>query len=88
MAAKAQSNITPLMLASLKGNIELVSLLIKHGADKNARSDNGETALSIAMQNRHLEIVNLLEKTGAKEESQDYSVLKDIHDEIYDFSIS
>ena len=46
---------------------ELVELLIKKGADVNAVSKYGGTALGLASRNGHMEIVNLLRDAGAKE---------------------
>ncbi|MFM7603076.1 MAG: ankyrin repeat domain-containing protein [Pseudanabaena sp.] len=56
---------TPLYDAGY-GYTKVVSLLIKHGADVNAKSFGSTTPLAIAIQNNHLDVVNLLKKAGAK----------------------
>jgi ankyrin repeat protein len=57
---------TPLYDAAGYGYAQIVSLLIEHGADINAKSFGRTTALAIAIQNNHLDVVNLLKKAGAK----------------------
>lgn len=51
---------TPLMAAAENGHAEIVKLLLKSGADKNAISENGDFAFSLAYKNRHMEIVQLV----------------------------
>lgn len=57
---------TPLYDAAGYGYTKIVSLLIEHGADVNAKSFGRTTPLAIAIQNNHLDVVNLLKKAGAK----------------------
>lgn len=47
------------------GNISKVKLAIQNGADVNARSDNGYTALHAAALNGHLDVAKLLVLQGA-----------------------
>ena len=48
MNMKDKEGNTPLMKAIIKGNINLVSSLIKVGADTNAQDEDGEPTLMIA----------------------------------------
>jgi len=56
---------TPLMSASLKGQLEVVRRLIDKGADVDAVKKDGATALMWASQGGNLEIVRLLIEKGA-----------------------
>jgi len=56
---------TPLMVASLNGNLEIVKSLISEGADVNAKDNYGFTALMDAAFVGNLEIVELLVSAGA-----------------------
>nr|CAB3257866.1 KN motif and ankyrin repeat domain-containing protein 1-like [Phallusia mammillata] len=51
---------TALMLAVSHGRLQTSQLLIKCGAEVNARDDDGSTALMCAAEHNHLEIVKLL----------------------------
>jgi ankyrin repeat protein len=51
----------------VKGNPEIVKLLIARGADVHAKDKEGQTALSLAIRNNLPEIAELLKKAGAKE---------------------
>ena len=42
------------------GHAEVVELLLKAGADKNARSRSGNTALCLALHQGHVEVARLL----------------------------
>ncbi|KAJ5670058.1 uncharacterized protein N7477_005421 [Penicillium maclennaniae] len=67
-----QAKILPLMNAALMGKIEIVSLLVEHGANINTISKiklpslNHTTALGIALDKNHREIAMLLVKRGAR----------------------
>ena len=56
--------ITPLFIASEKGHLDIVKLLIDKGADVHAKDTFGKTALNLASQ--RLEIVKLLIEKGAE----------------------
>lgn len=49
------------MLACKAGRIDIVQLLLDHGADINATNANGDNALAIARESGNTDIVNLLE---------------------------
>lgn len=55
----------PLKLAIIKGNLDIVKLLIEKGANINVKYDLYNTPLHIAMINGNLEIVKLLIEKGA-----------------------
>ena len=57
---------TPLMEAAYGGDVELVRILLKAGADPHAQNQYNETALSVAcMKNGTVAVVNELLKAGA-----------------------
>jgi len=60
-----QYRITPLMMSSLEGRVEMVKLLIARGAKVTARDTSGGTALSCAVLRGHLEVARLLVAAGA-----------------------
>lgn len=51
---------TPLNLAAKMGFINIVKLLVSHGADQQLRNKDGVTAILWAMMENHLEVVNFL----------------------------
>lgn len=55
------------MWAAVKGQLEAVRLLLKNGADVNAKTRDGKTALKYAQKTGHKEIGELLKAHGAKE---------------------
>jgi ankyrin repeat protein len=61
---------TPLMAAcdTDASSVEVVQLLLDAGADVNARTSDGRTALSLAQRRNNKTILDLLLKAGAKEE--------------------
>jgi len=52
---------------TLKGNREIVELLIARGADVNVQNKNGQTALAYAIRNNLPELAEILRNSGAKE---------------------
>jgi ankyrin repeat protein len=58
---------TALMLAAGTGQVEVVQALIAGGADVNAVSEKGETALKLATQFFDARIITLLKDAGARE---------------------
>jgi Ankyrin repeats (3 copies)/Ankyrin repeats (many copies) len=60
---------TPLMLAALDGDANLVQLLLDGGADVNAKAPNGDTALSLARlqdSENHRRVIRMLEAARAR----------------------
>ena len=57
---------TPLMAAARNNKLELVTFLIKNGANVNAKSKDGSTALSLAVKKGHQDIINVLKSNGAE----------------------
>ncbi len=62
----AAEGYTPLMKAARNNKLELVNFLIKNGANVNAKSMDGSTALSLAVEKGHNDIINVLKSNGAK----------------------
>jgi uncharacterized protein len=54
-------NFTPLMNSAAEGNIEVVKILLKYGADTSITDDDGDTAEAFALQNNHQEVAKLLQ---------------------------
>jgi ankyrin repeat protein len=54
------------MHAAANGNIDVTKLLVENGADLEAESEDGHTALMYAMEEGHTEIAELLEEAGAR----------------------
>ena len=61
----------PLWYAARKGNLELVKLLIQHGADVNEKTRSGSTAVHAACLADNFEIVTVLGDAGADISSAD-----------------
>ena len=55
-----QERWSPLMMAAAEGNIKVVRLLLKHGANRELADIDGETARHFAASRGHAEIVELL----------------------------
>jgi ankyrin repeat protein len=60
------NDLTPLMLAAEFGHEDVVRQLIDHGADVNARTKGGETALLLAVQYKQEKTAALLRASGAR----------------------
>ncbi|MAE63871.1 MAG: hypothetical protein CMJ18_06320 [Phycisphaeraceae bacterium] len=58
---QAPSGTTPLMMAMFGGGIEIVKLLLEHGADPSIKHPDGETARDLAVKHGHKAIVKLLD---------------------------
>ena len=64
---KDKDGYTPLHWTVDVGHRDVAELLIVRGANINAKTDKGETAISRAEEKGYKEIVELLRKHGAKE---------------------
>ena len=56
---------TALMWAAMEGRLQVVEFLVEHGADVNARTENGTTALIAAAGKGQLQVVEFLVEHGA-----------------------
>jgi ankyrin repeat protein len=56
----------PIHVASIRGSVNEVSCLLKHGADVNAKGDKGHTPLHYAASGGHLAVVKMLLRAGAR----------------------
>lgn len=63
-----KNDCTPLMEAASAGHVDIIHLLISHGADVNSQSSTGNTPLMFACANGHVDAVLTLLKNGAKVE--------------------
>lgn len=63
-----KNDCTPLMEAASAGHVEIIELLIRHGADVNAQSSTGNTPLMYACAGGHVEAVKVLLAHGANVE--------------------
>lgn len=62
---KGNNNVTPLILASQQGKLDVVAFLLDRGARVNDAMTDGKTALLMACKNGHIEVVKILMKRGA-----------------------
>ncbi|XP_035986786.1 ankyrin repeat domain-containing protein 27 isoform X1 [Fundulus heteroclitus] len=63
---------TPLHVATLHGHSSLVALLIRHGANVNARTNQNATPLHLASQSSHVQVVRFLLECNAKLNKKDH----------------
>jgi hypothetical protein len=71
---------TPLHWAADNGHIEIARLLLRNGAEVNAKSHGGSTPLHLAAWNGHIDILHLLVENGANLEAQDDDGTRALHD--------
>jgi ankyrin repeat protein len=55
------------MLAAVRGNAEMVRILIEAGADVNAYDKHMWNAVKYAIMNNHFDIVKVLRRAGARD---------------------
>ncbi len=53
--------VTLLHIAAYRGDQAIVTLLLQHGADKNARMSSGECPMDLAQTQGHTALISLLE---------------------------
>lgn len=75
----SQHGYTPLLLASLVGNIYVMILLIEHGADIYATDHFGRTPLHLAVFQKHLDAALILLKSRADPNQFDSNGLTPLH---------
>jgi len=66
MALTSEVELTALMIASQEGHIEIIELLLLHGADVNDIRDNKMTSLMFATRNDHPEEAAILLEHAAE----------------------
>lgn len=59
------------MAAARLGNVEVVNILLKHGADVNVTNQMGTTPLALAANCTHMEVMQRLVAVGADVDAQD-----------------
>lgn len=64
-AKNTKFEVTPLMVVSLSGNLNLVRYFVEQGTDINAKDAGGRTALQLACEVNNLDIVKYLVEQGA-----------------------
>ena len=58
------AKLSALHVAAQKGNVEMVDLLLAHGADRTLRDKHNNTALMLAEKKKHMEIIMRLKGEG------------------------
>ena len=53
---------TYLMLAAANGYVDIVRILLEHGADIGLKASDGQTAVNFARVNKHYDVIRLLEQ--------------------------
>ena len=61
MNARKQGGYTPLHEAAANGQVEMVKLLLSHGADVTCASDDGKTAIDLAQEKKGSEYRRAIE---------------------------
>jgi hypothetical protein len=64
--------LTPLMIASQQGHLDIARLLIQSGAAVDSRDGSGWTPLMLASFHGHLDVISLLLQSGTATESRTY----------------
>ncbi len=77
-ALLAKGAVQDLFVAAILGDVVLVRTLLDQGADVNARTNNGETALFLASQKSHQQVVQELLAKGAQQDLFIAAILGDM----------
>lgn len=62
---EGENDITPLMVASAKGFVPIVTKIVEKGANVHAANEDENTALHMAARRGHLQVVDILLDSGA-----------------------
>jgi len=54
----------PLLTAAANGHLDIVKMLLSHGADLHARTDDGKNALAYAQDRNHASVAEYLRGRG------------------------
>ena len=82
------SGFTALHFAVLKGHMDAVQLLLARGADPEASSNDGRSALSIAKEKGFLDIIPLLESNYHTNENPSTNLINDLFTKYFDVILS
>ncbi|HXV07402.1 MAG TPA: ankyrin repeat domain-containing protein [Burkholderiales bacterium] len=61
---------TPLAYAALRGNLQMVEMFLRHGADPALPTREGETAVELALRAGHKEIADVLKRARQEREAR------------------
>jgi ankyrin repeat protein len=62
---RTKDSLNPILIASLKGNSDVVAALLENNANVDSQTNDGTSALMIASANGHPQVVRLLLEKGA-----------------------
>lgn len=65
--------------ALTSGQMETAKVLLSHGADVNAKDDQGRTPLLLAVMNEQIEVIPILLHLGASPAMQDINLKNSLH---------
>lgn len=66
-------DVTPLHMATSRGNLACVTALLEHGADRNARAKDGQGVLHFAAAQKRIDVLKFWLEQGVDINMQDYS---------------